>query len=362
MSKRLITPAAITAALVWLFAILATSSPAHEIVASNLCATIQTHNAKALAYAGMGFPSSSAFATSDYLPLVTENGECRWDKADLPVRVYISDGAGTPGYRSNFRGMIVDAFNEWCRVLGNKVSWTEVSSPAGATIVVRWTADTQMKGNGAEAGQTKAMIERDKYTGDRFIRGAQISILTALFGRPFNDFDMNKICLHEVGHSLGLQGHSDNPNDIMYPSVNEAQSADLTARDTNTMVRLYQTAGTSTIARGPVAGQVNGMASNRVRNFSRRNQGAMPAPDYMAEQAPQLGYGAPQMDDSQPPAMLMTPDGRAFVIGGLGGNMDGGRNQQAAMRRLAWQMARRQMLMQQPQSFGGYEGYDPYAR
>jgi len=48
------------------------------------------------------------------------------------------------------------------------------------------------------------------------------------------------ICLHEVGHTLGLNGHSANPKDVMFYSMNSDNPITaLSARDKSTMARLY---------------------------------------------------------------------------------------------------------------------------
>ena len=44
---------------------------------------------------------------------------------------------------------------------------------------------------------------------------------------------------HEFGHLLGIAGHSDDPNDLMYPSHAPTQDVPLSARDINTAKTIY---------------------------------------------------------------------------------------------------------------------------
>ena len=47
------------------------------------------------------------------------------------------------------------------------------------------------------------------------------------------------VTIHEMGHSLGLLGHSDSPRDIMYPQILPSTRAELSDRDLQTIEALY---------------------------------------------------------------------------------------------------------------------------
>ncbi len=53
--------------------------------------------------------------------------------------------------------------------------------------------------------------------------------------------EIKGVCLHEIGHALGLNGHSPNSNDIMYCSEtgSESRRPQLTVRDLATLKKLY---------------------------------------------------------------------------------------------------------------------------
>jgi len=183
--------------------------------------------------------SSQADADGHYLSEVTQMGHLRWHLEKMPLKVFIEDGSGTPGYQSYYQDYMRKAFNEWQEKTSGTVRWQEVGSPNQADIVCVWTDEAKTNGPGVEAGETKSTIGVNRFTGEQNIIRARISVLTSLMGRPFSDLDTYKTCLHEVGHAIGMEGHSSTPSDIMYPVLNRAQTPYLKSRDLNTISALY---------------------------------------------------------------------------------------------------------------------------
>jgi predicted Zn-dependent protease len=204
---------------------------------------VQSVSKSQLAYL-RGVPATGGVGRSaaggDYLAeIAAESGLHRWPSSKFPLKVYIADGTGVPGYRPQFKSIMTAAFQEWQTSTGGLVSWRQVSNPQQADIVSLWTADVNARRGGIEAGNTVTLTAVDPRTRNGVIQAAKITLLTGLNGRSFNDTELRKTALHEVGHALGLEGHSSTPTDIMYASVNGAQTPYLKDRDVNTLVRLY---------------------------------------------------------------------------------------------------------------------------
>jgi predicted Zn-dependent protease len=51
--------------------------------------------------------------------------------------------------------------------------------------------------------------------------------------------DVYATVLHEMGHALGIGGHSPDPQDIMYPSASATATTGLSERDRATLAELY---------------------------------------------------------------------------------------------------------------------------
>jgi predicted Zn-dependent protease len=208
--------------------------------------TTRTIDLSQFSYMGRGVPGNAyldrqAAAGGDYLAdiAVGGGGLHRWPQNKFPLKVFIADGRMVPGYRPEFKQIMQQAFQDWQQNTHGLVSWQQVSDPRQADIVTLWTSDVTARQGGVEAGNTETMTAVDPYSHNGTIMAAKISILTALGGRSFPIDEMRKTTLHEVGHSLGLEGHSQTRSDIMYAAVNPAQTPYLRDRDVNTLSRLY---------------------------------------------------------------------------------------------------------------------------
>jgi predicted Zn-dependent protease len=167
----------------------------------------------------------------------TSLGPCAWKK--FPVKVFI-ESAVTPD-AERLMSEAKEAFQDWTRVTGNKIRFAFVSNK-NADIVVSWVSSTAGFSNPKEAGNASVDYHTTgsgkktlKSPGD--ISHANVKLMTKdIDHHDWRTGQLRQLALHEIGHSLGIFGHSNNPGDIMY---HEKGATELSARDINTVNILY---------------------------------------------------------------------------------------------------------------------------
>lgn len=175
----------------------------------------------------------------NYLAEINKGAGHCWQVAQMPIRIFIRPGASVEGFKPQYETFLLQAFQAWSNATGGRLQFVQVPEEKAAQLVC-WFTSNRPKDTNTEMGHTNVTWRTDK-TGEYIVRG-QMEIYTKAGegGAPITDGLILHVCLHEVGHSLGLHGHSRVSTDIMYPSsIANNPSPSLTQRDVNTVNLLY---------------------------------------------------------------------------------------------------------------------------
>jgi len=141
----------------------------------------------------------------------------------LPIKVYFQ--TSTPIGGTTIEDLVKDGFNKWEDDLSRDL-WTEVTSATGADMTVKVEAS---------APQTTLATTTVFFTGGTStLTAAEMTIYT-WSSIPQNNYDPTGC--HEMGHALGIGGHSPSSLDMMYYTGNV--SGLLTTPDLNTLRTAY---------------------------------------------------------------------------------------------------------------------------
>lgn len=158
----------------------------------------------------------------------------RWRDGQMPLRVHLPDPPeGLFENPEAIQDSVRDGVLDWSDAVEPGVpSFEFVDSAGESDIPVTWSASP----DGAW------FVAQCSYDLDRRKRRFGVSriLVTGRWagGRVADLHDIHNVVLHEMGHALGMGGHSDVAGDIMYRNLNEAQTG-LTPRDRATLAALY---------------------------------------------------------------------------------------------------------------------------
>jgi hypothetical protein len=175
----------------------------------------------------------------DYFAYQLVHAVRRWPAEAMPLKVFISSGKNVQHFRQSFREDLVDALSEWSIRSDQLISFTLVDDPHEANIECIWIDDPNQFPchSGIEGAETVPY-----YNANSLVH-AKVLLLTT--SRTSNskqpEASMRHVCLHEVGHCLGLMEHSDSPDDMMFYAFqgDDRTRPHLSARDIKTLAHLY---------------------------------------------------------------------------------------------------------------------------
>src|SRR5579885_3239744 len=170
---------------------------------------------------------------TDYLSqLMAESAAHQWDRSRIPLKVYIQPSSSARGFNPEYVQIVRNAFITWYQASGKRLSFNFIDDQSDSDINVEWT-DAPLKADDDKYERMKAGLTTTTRNQTDKIQHARIQVRTvrAFTKEPESVEKIKETCLHEIGHALGLNGHSPNPADIMYFGNTARQLPALTKKD-----------------------------------------------------------------------------------------------------------------------------------
>jgi predicted Zn-dependent protease len=185
-------------------------------------------------------------SASDYYGEIAESSESeRWNS--FPIKVSIGN---VPN--ANWAQGAREAFSIWKEMLPLELT----AEPEEADIRFNWEADQTMEGGAV--GEEMDWVQFRRVGNE--LTGRKVAFISVDLSHRWTKDEMRAIVLHELGHALGIKGHSLSKGDIMYWQVQEKNRqvrvpgiaypfawktlvSKPSQRDLNTLIRLYNTPG-----------------------------------------------------------------------------------------------------------------------
>lgn len=170
----------------------------------------------------------------------------RWDAKKFPLVVNIkNNSAVAPAY---YIEEIKNAFSQWQNITGRFIRFEYTDNPNDANILVTINTSEDMKKCSEETCKYTVAYTTPSFSGDLLKRATIFFYDSNNLGQPFTQKQIYNTALHEIGHSLGIMGHSQSQDDLMYLQEGDVGAYDnlrsdfqlFSPRDINTIKLLYK--------------------------------------------------------------------------------------------------------------------------
>ena len=175
-------------------------------------------------------PASSADDYFNHITVFSDGKITRFTQ--MPIRVHIVPmPMGTEGvetYLESFRY----AMREWEAAADGRIQFQEVKATDDADIRVRWQRGGLTQITDTALGKT----ELSRLSETDFKVGMVLSLRESGLATLLSSEKMRTVCLHELGHAIGLWGHSPDSADVLFFAATAQRPTD---RDKATLLNVY---------------------------------------------------------------------------------------------------------------------------
>ena len=169
----------------------------------------------------------------NYIDRTLKSGELvRWNPSTFPLHVYVEHNPDLPDY---YEKAVKRAFAKWQKESDNFItfSFTNIEEYADIKCYFPKNFKSEKDDQRMLAGLTDFKFEDNK------LKYSRINLATYDMNNKFRkENDLYTTALHEIGHALGISGHSVDKKDIMYP-VTQHEKAQISKSDINTLKLIY---------------------------------------------------------------------------------------------------------------------------
>lgn len=167
------------------------------------------------------FTFSSAVAADNYLNELSEYA--LW-KNQKRIKVWVQPS-------TKYTTTVYNAFREWEAAGGGCIHFVQANNESTANIRVYFVPKVAdgVAGNTQHRSAGKYMLSANIWIG---------YVVPGRRNQTLSKDNVFAVAVHEIGHALGIMGHSSNRNDIMYPTT-DVIGIHASNRDVNTIREFY---------------------------------------------------------------------------------------------------------------------------
>ena len=163
---------------------------------------------------------------------MASNGRLTRFNRDL-ITVYVNPIPLEERQAKVYQETLIRSLELWEKATQGKLQFQFATDPTSADIRIRWVHQRSHQGKYESIGETMLIRKAEEFHVE-----IEISWRNQTTLKPLDPEILQAALLHEIGHAIGLWGHSEDANDVMYFA---ATAKAPTARDIATWLKVRET-------------------------------------------------------------------------------------------------------------------------